>query len=106
MSRNICFSQVQISYNLRFISISDIFTDSPSYMMTCDTETDVMKWSKVLEMPKDARHVKELLPCYGTPDHYRVYKSLPLAPVSKQVNAIHILPSCFKTHLILPYHLL
>jgi hypothetical protein len=29
MSRNKCFLQVRISYVLRFISICDIFTDSP-----------------------------------------------------------------------------
>jgi hypothetical protein len=32
MSRNECFFQVQISHILRFISICDLFTDSPSYI--------------------------------------------------------------------------
>jgi hypothetical protein len=31
MSRNKCFLQVRISHVLRFISICDLFTDSPSY---------------------------------------------------------------------------
>jgi hypothetical protein len=30
MSRNKCFSQIRISHVLRFISICDLFTDSPS----------------------------------------------------------------------------
>jgi hypothetical protein len=29
------FSQVRISYFLRFISIYDLFTDSPSYYLAC-----------------------------------------------------------------------
>jgi hypothetical protein len=33
MSRNKCFSQVQISRVLHFISIRDVFTDSPSYFL-------------------------------------------------------------------------
>jgi hypothetical protein len=33
MSRNKCFSQVQISHVLRFTSICDLLTDSPSYDM-------------------------------------------------------------------------
>jgi hypothetical protein len=32
MSRNICFYQVRISHVLRFISIYDLFTDTPSYI--------------------------------------------------------------------------
>jgi hypothetical protein len=32
MSRNKCFSQVRISHILRFISICDLLTDSPSYL--------------------------------------------------------------------------
>jgi hypothetical protein len=33
MSRNKCFSQVRISYVSRFISICELFTDSPSYIL-------------------------------------------------------------------------
>jgi hypothetical protein len=32
MSRNKCFYQVRISHLLRFISICDLITDSPSYV--------------------------------------------------------------------------
>jgi hypothetical protein len=32
MSRNKCFLHVRISHVLRFISICDLFTDSPSYL--------------------------------------------------------------------------
>jgi hypothetical protein len=31
MSRNKCFFQVRVSHVLRFMSICDLFTDSPSY---------------------------------------------------------------------------
>jgi hypothetical protein len=34
MSRNKCFLQVRISHVLRFISICDLFTDSPSYTLS------------------------------------------------------------------------
>jgi hypothetical protein len=34
MSRNKCFFQVQISHILCFISICDLFTDSPSYLLS------------------------------------------------------------------------
>jgi hypothetical protein len=33
ISRNICFSQLQISHISSFISICDLFTDSPSYLL-------------------------------------------------------------------------
>jgi hypothetical protein len=33
MSRIKCFSQLQISHGLRFISICDVFPDSPSYFL-------------------------------------------------------------------------
>jgi hypothetical protein len=38
MSRNKCFFQVRILHVLSFISICDLFTDSPSYIVDGSTE--------------------------------------------------------------------
>jgi hypothetical protein len=45
LSRNKCCFQVRISHVLRFISISDLFTDFPSYVHICDRSYIAMKGS-------------------------------------------------------------
>jgi hypothetical protein len=44
ISRNKWFSQIRISYVLRFISICDLFTDSPAYLIwTYERYEDIYK---------------------------------------------------------------